>query len=76
MAEARMDDLQILVGQHLAKGAWDTCPTCGGEKAEIDRRLGSVPVATVPPIPYAIVTCLHCGHLRLFSAAVLGLPVP
>jgi hypothetical protein len=71
-----MEDLKTRVAQHLAKGAWDTCPTCGGEKAQIDPRLSVVPFESGPSIPCAVVTCRDCGHLRLFSASVLGLPKP
>lgn len=72
----KADDLKTLVQRHLTKGAWDTCPTCGGEKAEISDRFAAVPVHAGLDVRCAIVTCGYCGHLRLFSARVLCLPIP
>lgn len=67
-------DVKALVARHLARSSWDTCPTCGGEKAEVDEQLGVVSFEAGRTVRCAVVTCGHCGHVRFFRASFLGLP--
>jgi len=72
------EDVRLKVEAALKKQGADQCPVCSYAELTIDpvyvfmKPFPSDPALAPSQLPCAIVTCRHCGAMRLHDLAVLG----
>jgi hypothetical protein len=74
----KLTDAQIASVGHKLLPKNPQCSNCGANNREVGQTLAALVVPEHGQltddriVPLITVTCLECGHLRLFSASALG----
>ena len=78
-----VDKVHVLKWLEEKAGGGGPCPACGKTKWMLMEEMGSVPIYSAghslfgPVYPAIVLTCRHCGNMRLFNAVVIGtIPPP
>jgi len=75
----KLTDAQIAKVGHKLLPKEPQCSNCGANNREIGKTLAALVVPEHGEVtgdqivPLVTVTCLDCGHVRLFSAQLLGM---
>lgn len=70
------EDMERVRAWLVEKGVGSVCPACKQKGAlAVEMAYGKVDVHPVPrhSFPCAVLTCNHCGYMRLFNTVVMGI---